>query len=194
MSDVSWSQEDLPEGKNRCPRCNKIHDIASSKIAPPKKALDPGQAALQAYMEENLGAQTAHLRCPHCGTTYMLTANPDAEDTGDGPTDTRLADTLNAMSGAASPGAAATPEKSGCFVATACYGSPDCPEVVLLRKYRDEHLLSTAFGNWFVHAYYRFSPPVADVLRRSQILRDTVRTFVVAPLVRILRLVVKRSC
>ncbi len=194
MSDTSWSQENLPKGKNRCPRCNKIHDIESSKIAPPKKALDPGQAALQAYMEKELGGETAHLRCPHCGTTYMLTANPDAQDTGEGPTDTRLADTLNSMSGAASPGAAATPEKSGCFVATACYGSSDCPEVLLLRQYRDEHLLPVAFGNWLVRVYYRFSPPVADLLRRRRILRDTVRMVVVAPLVRILRLVVKSTC
>lgn len=102
MTDTSWSQEKLPGGKNRCPRCNKIHDINSNKIAPPKKAVDPGQRALQAFMEKS-GSQTVHLRCPHCGATYMLTHNPDARETEGVPTDTQLANTLNAMSGPSSP-------------------------------------------------------------------------------------------
>ena len=190
MSDTSWSQEKLPEGKNRCPRCNKIHDINSSRIAPPKKSLDPGQRALQAYMEEKLGSETVHLRCPHCGTSYLLTHTPgegSADKGGEGPekTDTRLADTLNAMAGAGS--SAQAPKKSGCFVATACYGSPDCPEVLVLRHFRDEHLLPSSFGNWLVRLYCKCSPPLARVLRGHPTLRKMVRAFVVAPAVRLVR-------
>lgn len=47
---------------------------------------------------------------------------------------------------------------SGCYVATAVYGSYDCPEVWVLRRWRDSVLLSTAFGRGTVRAYYHVSP------------------------------------
>ena len=80
---------------------------------------------------------------------------------------------------AAPPGA-----DSGCFIATACYGSPLAPEVELLRRFRDEVLLPTRAGRWAVAAYYRYSPPVAALLRRHDPLRAAVRHCLVAPAVR----------
>jgi len=72
-----WSDEKLPRGKNRCPNCAKVHDIDSSRVgSPPKRSLEPGAQALVAYMEE-LGAGTDYVRCPNCGTRYMLTHSPD---------------------------------------------------------------------------------------------------------------------
>jgi PBS lyase HEAT-like repeat len=73
MNEIAWSQEDLPQGKNRCPKCNGIHEIDSNRIAPPPRASDPGQRALMAYTEDHLDAETIHLRCPRCGATYTLT-------------------------------------------------------------------------------------------------------------------------
>jgi hypothetical protein len=50
-------------------------------------------------------------------------------------------------------------EKSGgCYVATAVYGSYDCPEVWVLRRYRDNTLSQSLVGRGFVQLYYAWSP------------------------------------
>lgn len=49
--------------------------------------------------------------------------------------------------------------KSGCcYVATAVYGSYDCPEVWTLRRFRDDSLAETWYGRAFVKTYYAISP------------------------------------
>ena len=47
---------------------------------------------------------------------------------------------------------------SGCYVATAVYGSYDCPEVWTLRRYRDHELDTTWYGRAFIKTYYAISP------------------------------------
>ena len=49
-------------------------------------------------------------------------------------------------------------KKSGCYVATAVYGSYDCPEVWTLRRYRDDTLANTWYGRAFIKIYYAISP------------------------------------
>ena len=49
-------------------------------------------------------------------------------------------------------------QKSGCYIATAIYGSYDCPEVWTLRRYRDYVLDVTWYGRLFIRAYYSISP------------------------------------
>lgn len=50
-------------------------------------------------------------------------------------------------------------EKSeGCYIATAVYGSYDCPEVWTLRRYRDLKLYRTLAGTLFIRVYYKISP------------------------------------
>ena len=49
-------------------------------------------------------------------------------------------------------------QNSGCYVATAVYGSYDCPEVWTLRRYRDDTLAETWYGRAFIHTYYAISP------------------------------------
>lgn len=44
-----------------------------------------------------------------------------------------------------------------CFVATCIYGA-DAPETVLLRQYRDQHLLPSLAGTLAVRGYYVVSP------------------------------------
>ena len=46
----------------------------------------------------------------------------------------------------------------GCYVATAVYGSYDCPEVWTLRRFRDNMLASTWYGRTFIRTYYAISP------------------------------------
>ena len=47
---------------------------------------------------------------------------------------------------------------NGCYIATCVYGSYDCPQVWILRRYRDDTLASTWRGRLFIHIYYAISP------------------------------------
>lgn len=53
---------------------------------------------------------------------------------------------------------------SGCYVATCVYGSYDCPEVWILRRYRDYTLAQTWYGRLFIKTYYFISPRVVKAL------------------------------
>jgi hypothetical protein len=76
----------------------------------------------------------------------------------------------------------ASSPKSGCFIATAAFGSYLHPKVALLRAFRDEHLLTNAPGRLFVALYYRVSPPIADLIARHAPLRGMVR-LLLAPVI-----------
>lgn len=62
-----------------------------------------------------------------------------------------------------------------CFIATAAYGSYLDPNVQVLREFRDEYLLTNPLGMGFVSFYYKVSPPVADYIKRHEILRTATR-------------------
>jgi DNA-binding beta-propeller fold protein YncE len=68
-----------------------------------------------------------------------------------------------------------SPSSTNCFIATAAYGSWLDPHVLLLREFRDQHLLTNVPGTWFVKFYYRHSPPIADYIRERDTLRAVVR-------------------
>lgn len=59
-------------------------------------------------------------------------------------------------------------KKSGCYVATAVYGSYDCPEVWTLRRYRDEHLAKSFLGRAFIKSYYAVSPTIVKLFGKTK--------------------------
>lgn len=64
---------------------------------------------------------------------------------------------------------------SGCFVATAAYGSELAPEVDMLRRFRDEKLLTHPIGQLAVAGYYSVSPSLSTVIADSDGLRELSR-------------------
>ena len=66
--------------------------------------------------------------------------------------------------------------QSECFVATAVYGDPCCPQIDLLRRFRDVVLRPSCFGRWLIDVYYRRGPGWARIVRRHPPLQRWVRT------------------
>ena len=56
----------------------------------------------------------------------------------------------------------------GCYVATAVYGSYDCPEVWTLRRFRDKVLAKTWYGRLFIHLYYAVSPTAVKLFGQTE--------------------------
>ncbi|MBU5626197.1 hypothetical protein KQI82_04580 [Oscillibacter sp. MSJ-2] len=64
---------------------------------------------------------------------------------------------------------------SGCYVATAVYGSYDCPQVWTLRRYRDYTLAKTWYGRAFIHTYYAISPTLVKWFGHTEWFKKTWR-------------------
>jgi len=62
-----------------------------------------------------------------------------------------------------------------CFIASVVYGDPCCPEVVALRRYRDNHLRPHLIGRIFIKIYYAVSPHLAEVITRFPRLHLPIR-------------------
>lgn len=69
-----------------------------------------------------------------------------------------------------------------CFIATAAFGSKFTPAVKLLRAFRDDYLLTNAWGRQFVAFYYHYSPPIAHYIADREALRGLTR-ILLAPFV-----------
>lgn len=74
-------------------------------------------------------------------------------------------------------------KKGNCFIATACYGNYDAREVLLLREYRNDVLLNYNLGFYFVRMYYYVSPPIANLISKSEILKQITRSLLL-PIIR----------
>jgi hypothetical protein len=70
----------------------------------------------------------------------------------------------------------------GCYIATACYGNYDHPDVLIFRRYRDQFLLQTPAGKLMVSAYYKLSPSLAIRLGHVKWLSAFIRKWILEPL------------
>lgn len=61
----------------------------------------------------------------------------------------------------------------GCYIATAVYGSYDCPEVWTLRRFRDYTLAETWYGRTFINIYYTISPTLVKWFGKSEWFRKS---------------------
>lgn len=66
-------------------------------------------------------------------------------------------------------------KKSGCFVATAVYGSYDCSQVWVLRRFRDEYLSNSWYGRAFISFYYAVSPVLVQIFGKTKAFNMIVR-------------------
>lgn len=62
-------------------------------------------------------------------------------------------------------------QKAGCYVATAVYGSYDCPEVWTLRRFRDYILDESWYGRAFIRTYYAISPTLVKWFGKSSLFK-----------------------
>lgn len=85
-----------------------------------------------------------------------------------------------------------TPNPSGqrCFIATAAYGSELEPPVQFLREFRDDVVLKSKFKKTFefiLNIYYKFSPPIADQMRKNKPFKIIMKYSIVLPFVALAR-------
>lgn len=73
----------------------------------------------------------------------------------------QLASGAQSRSSASSSASGRQSNQGGCYIATAVYGSYEAPEVLTLRRFRDERMAPTRAGRAFVRTYYRVSPMMA---------------------------------
>ena len=60
-------------------------------------------------------------------------------------------------------------KKSGCYVATCVYGTYDCPQLWVFRRFRDDILEKSLFGRRFISLYYVVSPAMVKLLGDKRI-------------------------
>jgi hypothetical protein len=65
--------------------------------------------------------------------------------------------------------------RTGCFIATAAFGYYSEPNVLALRNFRDQFLITNGPGRAFVEWYYRVSPAAADYLNSHPAYKPLVR-------------------
>ena len=156
---------------------------------------------MKAFVCSNCGSselreENGYRICEHCGSKFIITADDRPESSQiDLASDVAVllqkcqADPLNAKKYAkrileidpANHEALKIMANSnhlnerGCYVATAVYGSYDCPEVWTLRRYRDNVLAESWYGIAFIRFYYAVSPTIVRWFGHTKSFRDLIK-------------------
>ncbi len=77
-------------------------------------------------------------------------------------------------------------DKGACYVATAVYGDYNCPQVMVLRNFRNNYLLKHKVGKIFVKYYYKYSPNFVRKFKKYKAINNILR-FTLDNFVRLLR-------
>ena len=64
----------------------------------------------------------------------------------------------------------------GCYIATMAYGSYEHPQVMELRKFRDNTLSKSSFGRGFIKTYYKYSPKLVEQLKDKPLVNQTIKS------------------
>jgi len=112
------------------------------------------------------------LGTPEKTADYGDTSESDTYvDTGETNVDTNTSEQVSGDSSGGGGGGGG----GFCFIATASYGSYLHPHVKIFRDFRDKYLLPYSAGKYFVHTYYKYSPPLADIIAEHQTLKVLTR-------------------
>ena len=99
------------------------------------------------------------------------------------------------------PGAKETPDdgidsncngNDDCFIATAAFGSPLDTHIDVLRDFRDQVLIPNSLGRRMVTCYYKLSPPIANFIGKSELLKHITRLFLM-PVISVASLMVEKD-
>lgn len=104
------------------------------------------------------------------GITYFIAVSAYDYAENEGPKSTEVSEAPQEVRGILG-----LKDTGGCFIATAAYGSYEERHVKILREFRDRYLLTNIPGRAFVSFYYKVSPPIADFIRDSEVLKALVR-------------------
>ena len=63
----------------------------------------------------------------------------------------------------------------GCYIATMAYGDYNHPQVMELRRFRDDFLDKTIVGRRFIKFYYKYSPNLVEKLKNKQSINLIIR-------------------
>lgn len=74
----------------------------------------------------------------------------------------------------------ASSSKGDCFIVTACDADEDILHSFYL--FRDNILLTSSTGKRIIEFYYRYSPGIANVIRRSKLLKVLILSLYVKPI------------
>jgi hypothetical protein len=132
-------------------------------------------------------------KCPFCGSSFEHGGNItfgifEGKIAAECPSCKKLTPVDLAVNGEkGSEVKGETGSKKQCYIATACYGNCDAPEVMVFREFRDKYLLKNSAGISFVKFYYRYSPYWAEKLKRRLLINKLIKKIILDPVYRFLK-------
>ena len=149
----------------------------------PSLAVEPlnGGTAKSSYGPWTWGTSITVTATPNAGWAFKTFLRNGIEWTGSNP-----GEFLNLQSGEVitatfieisdgSDGGDGKQPPSGCFIATACYGSPTHARVCQLRALKDTLVAKSRIASFFYRVYYVFSPAVALKIGNMRKTKATIR-------------------